>query len=88
MPVDELKIDQSFIFNCLDSDRDSAIVQSTIDLVGNLGLRVVAEGIENNEVWVKLKEMGCDKGQGFFIAEPMPPEEFIQWLQDSDWVHD
>ncbi|MDT8376455.1 MAG: EAL domain-containing protein, partial [Mariprofundaceae bacterium] len=85
MPVDELKIDQSFIFNCLKSDRDCAIVESTISLVGKLGLKVVAEGIENREVWNRLQEMGCDKGQGYFIARPMPPEEFSQWLENSEW---
>ncbi|MCF7821256.1 MAG: EAL domain-containing protein [Mariprofundaceae bacterium] len=85
MPVDELKIDQSFIFNCLESDMDSAIIQSTIALVSNLGLTVVAEGIENQEVWDRLKEMGCDKGQGYFIARPMPADEFLQWLKSSGW---
>jgi len=87
MPVDELKIDQSFIFHCLDSDRDSAIVQSTINLVDNLGLKVVAEGIENKAVWDKLKAMGCDKGQGYYMARPMPPEDFSQWLESSEWSH-
>lgn len=87
MPVDELKIDRSFIFNCLKSDMDSAIVQSTIALVGTLGLKVVAEGIESKAIWERLKEMGCDKGQGYFIARPMPPEDFSQWLEESEWSH-
>jgi len=88
MPVDELKIDQSFIFNCLDSERDSAIVQSTVNLVENLGLKVVAEGIETQEVWDKLSTMGCDKAQGYFIAKPMPAEDFSQWLKSSNWHYD
>jgi len=87
MPVDELKIDQSFIFNCLKSSRDSAIVESTIHLVGNLGLKVVAEGIESRDVWDKLKEMGCDKGQGYFIAKPMQADDLIKWLEGSEWSH-
>jgi len=87
MPVDELKIDQSFIFNCLKSARDCAIVESTINLVSNLGLKVVAEGIENRDVWDKLKKMGCDKGQGYFIAKPMNAEDLIKWLEDSEWSH-
>jgi EAL domain-containing protein (putative c-di-GMP-specific phosphodiesterase class I) len=87
MPVDELKIDQSFIFNCLKSEMDCAIVQSTIALVSTLGLKVVAEGIESKAVWERLKEMGCDKGQGYFIARPMPPEDFSQWLDSSEWSH-
>jgi len=85
MPVDEIKIDQCFIFNCLKSDRDKAIVQSTITLANSLDLNVVAEGIENEAVWDALNKMGCDKGQGYFMARPMPPEDFEQWLEDSDW---
>jgi len=85
MPVDELKIDQCFIFNCLKSDKDKAIVQSTIGLANNLDLKVVAEGIESKAVWDMLNEMGCDKGQGYFMARPMPPEDFPQWLENSGW---
>ena len=87
MPVDELKIDQSFIFSFLDNDKDSAIIQSTITLADNLGLEVVAEGIESREVLDRLKEMGCGKGQGYFIAKPMPPEDFSQWLENSEWTY-
>jgi len=87
MPVDELKIDQSFIFNVLTNEKDRAIIQSTISLADNLDLKIVAEGIESREVWDKLKEMGCDKGQGYFIAKPMPAEDFSQWLKNAEWPH-
>lgn len=81
LPVDELKIDQSFVKN-MSWDRDDAmIVQSTIDLGHNMGLRVVAEGIETEQTLELLKLMGCDHGQGFFISKPMPIKDFFLWTE-------
>jgi len=75
MPVDELKIDQSFVLNMLENDKSDAIVRSTIELAHNLGLEVVAEGIESPAASARLKELGCDLGQGFGLARPMPAED-------------
>ena len=81
LPVDELKIDKSFVLN-MEHDVDNAkIVKSTIDLGHNLGLRVVAEGLETLPAWQLLRQMGCDQGQGYFISKPMPGDKFIAWLE-------
>jgi len=87
LPVSELKIDQSFIFKMAQDDSDKKIVQSTIDLGHNLGLKVVAEGVGDQLVWDLLQTMGCDFGQGYYMAQPMPAEDFVAWLaqwQQSD----
>jgi len=82
LPVNELKIDRSFIMN-IDNDRsDRAIVKSTIDLAHNLGLTVVAEGVETQEGWDVLAEMKCDLIQGYFLSKPLPASEFEQWFNE------
>ncbi len=81
LPVDELKIDKSFVLNLKDDDTDLAIVRSTIDLAHNLNLRVVAEGVENQESWNKLEDLGCDLIQGFYLSEPRPATDFEQWYK-------
>ena len=73
LPVDYIKIDRSFVMN-MENDDDAAIVRSTIDLAHNLGLQVVAEGVETELQWQQLTALGCDYGQGYFIARPAPPE--------------
>jgi len=83
LPVDELKIDKSFVMNMEKDVDDAKIVRSTIDLGHNLGLRVVAEGLEREAVWHLLQQMGCDQAQGYFIGKPMPAEQFMDWL--SKW---
>ena len=75
LPASELKIDRSFITNILHDPRAEAIVRSTIDLARNLGLAVVAEGIETEDVLSHLAVLGCDRAQGYFIARPLPAEE-------------
>jgi diguanylate cyclase (GGDEF)-like protein len=80
LPVTELKIDRSFITN-LGEHTDDAIVRSVIDLGHNLGLTVVAEGIETEAALEKLYHLGCDLAQGFFISRPLPADEFNLWLQ-------
>ena len=80
LPVGELKIDQSFVANVLIDEQDDVIVRSTIDLGHNLGLVVVAEGVENNEVLERLRGLGCDIAQGYCISRPLAPLQFLSWL--------
>ncbi len=81
LPVNELKIDKSFVM-AMERDLDDArIVRSTIELAHNLGLTVVAEGVETGKAWKLLAELGCDEGQGYFISRPMPTPRFFEWLQ-------
>ena len=79
LPVDELKIDRSFVMGMATDANDARIVRSTIDLAHGLGLTVVAEGVEHAQVWELLREHSCDEAQGFHIARPMPCDEFVQW---------
>ena len=81
LPVNELKIDKSFVLNMENDDGDTKIVRSTIDLGHNMGLRVVAEGIESEAVWRLLARMGCDQGQGYFMSRPIPGDQMIAWLE-------
>jgi diguanylate cyclase (GGDEF)-like protein len=83
LPVDELKIDRSFVSNMTVNNDDQAIVRSTIDLAHNLGLLVVAEGIEDEATMLRLAELGCHLGQGHWFGRPVPAEELTQWLEVS-----
>ena len=83
LPVSEVKIDMSFVTNVLENPRDRVIVRSTIDLARHLGLRSTAEGIESAAAQEWLKLAGCDQGQGFHIAPPMPADEATTWLSDA-----
>ncbi len=85
LPVQTLKIDYSFIRGMIDNDQDQIIVNSTIHLAHNLGLKVVAEGVETQAVYERLRELGCDSAQGYHIAEPMPAEDAQYWLRESVW---
>ncbi|MDX6699631.1 MAG: hypothetical protein QOE65_3028 [Solirubrobacteraceae bacterium] len=75
LPVSVLKIDKSFVMNMLQDGDDATIVRSTVDLGHNLGLRVVAEGVETEESWERLRELGCDIAQGFLLSRPVPADE-------------
>jgi len=79
LPLDTLKIDKSFVMNMTSDKNDIVIVRSTIDLAHNLGLNVIAEGIENSETLNLLIEFGCDGGQGYHFSKPQPPEKFLAW---------
>lgn len=79
LPIDVLKIDRSFVAE-MDSTDDSSLVRSIISLAHNLGLKVVAEGIESPETAARLGRLGCDLGQGYSITRPLPPEEVAPWL--------
>jgi diguanylate cyclase len=81
LPVDELKIDKSFVMNMQSDLQDAKIVRSTIDLAHNLGLSVVAEGVETIKSWKLLEALSCDEAQGYYIAKPMPAEQFAAWVQ-------
>lgn len=81
LPVSELKIDKSFVMGMEKDVSDEKIVRSTIDLAHNLGLTVVAEGVENQAILDKLHELNCDDAQGYHISRPMPASEFVAWLQ-------
>jgi diguanylate cyclase (GGDEF)-like protein len=79
--VDELKIDRSFVMRVGRDPRDAAIVQSIVDLARRLGLRVVAEGVEDAETWALLAGWGCDEAQGHFLGRPMPASQLERWLR-------
>ena len=81
LPVDELKIDKSFVMNMEHDANDAKIVHSTVDLGRNLGLRVVAEGIESDKAWELLAQMGCHSGQGYLMSRPIPANEFSAWTR-------
>ncbi len=82
MPVDELKIDKSFVIGMALHKDDETIVRSTIDLAHNMGLKVVAEGVENEEVLERLRELRCDLVQGYHLTRPLPPLKLEAWLID------
>ena len=81
LPINALKIDLSFVLHMLGNQKSAAIVESTINLAHNLGLSVVAEGIENEETQSALRLLGCDDGQGFAIGRPMSGEDATAWLR-------
>jgi len=85
LPVDELKIDKSFVAHIASDDNDAAIVRSTIGLAHDLGLAVVAEGIEDEVTWDYLAGLGCDVAQGYFISRPLPVAAFGDWLATTHW---
>jgi diguanylate cyclase (GGDEF)-like protein/PAS domain S-box-containing protein len=79
LPIDVLKIDRSFVMNMAEQGDDAVIVRSTIDLGHNLGLEVVAEGVETEEALTRLTELGCDSVQGYLLARPQPTEA-VEWI--------
>jgi diguanylate cyclase (GGDEF)-like protein len=85
LPVHELKIDKSFVAHMASDENDLAIVRSTIGLAHDLGLRVVAEGVEDQGTWELLGSLGCDIAQGYYISRPLPPLVLGEWLDSADW---
>ena len=85
LPVHELKIDKSFVLGMRKNRSDHTIVKATIDLGHNLNMQVTAEGIEDQQTWETLKQIGCDLGQGYYMSPPLPESEFMKWLTDSRW---
>ncbi|WP_411072084.1 putative bifunctional diguanylate cyclase/phosphodiesterase [Streptomyces sp. cmx-4-25] len=80
LPVSELKIDRSFVARLAVDTEDAEIVRCTVDLAHSLGLLVVAEGVEDDETWERLRDLGCDAVQGWLVAAAMPPGEATAWL--------
>jgi diguanylate cyclase (GGDEF)-like protein len=87
LPVDELKIDKSFVMGMENDADDAKIVRSTIDLAHNLGLSVVAEGIENAHIQQQLTQLGCDEGQGYHLCRPMPAEQLPDFARRWQLQH-
>lgn len=81
LPVQEMKIDRSFVRNMVADKDDAVIVRSTIELGHNMGLKVVAEGVEDHAALMLLTKLGCDEAQGYFIAKPLPADEYETWLR-------
>jgi diguanylate cyclase (GGDEF)-like protein len=80
LPIDELKLDRTFINPMTDNSRAAALVASTITLAHSLGLRMVAEGVETHDVYTELKRLGCDQAQGYLMTKPIPAEQLDHWL--------
>ncbi|MCX4814034.1 bifunctional diguanylate cyclase/phosphodiesterase [Streptomyces sp. NBC_01239] len=81
LPVSELKIDRSFVARLAVDTEDAEIVRCTVDLAHSLGLLVVAEGVEDDETWERLRDLGCDAVQGWLVAAAMPPDDMTAWLR-------
>ncbi len=81
LPIDTVKIDKSFVLGMIDEGDDAAIVRAMIDLAHNLGLRVVAEGVEDRKTWDRLARLGCDIAQGFYISRPLDAANVTRWLR-------
>jgi diguanylate cyclase (GGDEF)-like protein len=80
LPIDEIKVDRSFVTHMHQDSNDFMIVRATIELGRNLGLLVVAEGVEDLEAFDRLADFGCDEAQGYYISRPMPADAFTRWL--------
>jgi diguanylate cyclase (GGDEF)-like protein len=80
LPVEELKIDKSFVLTIAEDEDNRAIVRSTIDLARSLGLRSVAEGVETEQAWELLRSFGCELAQGYHLTRPLPADELVRWL--------
>lgn len=85
LPIGAVKIDRSFVIGMTEDEHNATIVRSSIDLAHNMGLKVVAEGVENADVMANLKNLGCDAAQGMFISRPLPLDELLSWLKSSTW---
>ncbi|MGV8935349.1 MAG: EAL domain-containing protein [Gallionellaceae bacterium] len=88
LPVSEIKIDKSFIKDMELDSSDTVIVRSTIALGQNLGMKVVAEGVENAQIWKLLTELGCDASQGYYMSRPLSAEALDEWLKTSPWAQE
>ena len=85
LPVNEIKIDKSFIISMIGDSANASIVRSIIELGHNMGLQVVAEGVENRETWDSLVTLGCDLAQGNFMCPPIPGADLTHWFGESSW---
>ncbi len=85
LPVNEIKIDRSFVMEMDTNQSDATIVRTTINMCHDLGYDVVAEGVENNATQTLLNQLGCDYIQGYHVAKPMNTRDALHWLDTSDW---
>jgi diguanylate cyclase (GGDEF)-like protein/PAS domain S-box-containing protein len=81
LPINALKIDRTFVKDMVDNEQDSIIVRSTVGLAQNLGLKVIAEGVEEEKSLILLSGMGCDQAQGYYICKPMPWDKIDEWIE-------
>jgi diguanylate cyclase (GGDEF)-like protein len=82
LPVDDLKLDRAFVTHCDTDPRSAAIVKSTVELAHNLGMRMIAEGVENEAALDRLREWGCDLVQGYHLSRPQPADRLATWLRE------
>jgi diguanylate cyclase (GGDEF)-like protein/PAS domain S-box-containing protein len=82
LPINEIKIDRSFVMNMDENEDDAAIVRSTIELGRNLRLVVVAEGVESKRTWDRLNALGCSVAQGYYLSRPVPAPQLLAWLDE------
>jgi EAL domain-containing protein (putative c-di-GMP-specific phosphodiesterase class I) len=85
LPIESLKIDRSFVAGMTTNVRDASIVRSTINLAHDLGLKVVAEGVETGDALAMIARLGCDEAQGYFIARPQGGAALAEWLRRGGW---
>jgi EAL domain-containing protein (putative c-di-GMP-specific phosphodiesterase class I) len=83
LPVDEVKIDKSFVMNMLKDANDAVIVRSIIDLAHNMNYTVVAEGVESRKILDALSGLACDVAQGYYFSRPVPVAEFESWYRSA-----
>lgn len=83
--IAKIKIDRSFVKDMVTNHNDNVIVRSSVELGHNLGLKVIAEGVEDQASWDRLKEMGCDSAQGYFMSRPLTVEQLADWMQRAPW---
>ncbi len=86
LPVHELKIDKTFVIGMAHDRSDVVIVRSTIDLAHNMGLAVVAEGVEDEATFDRLRALGCDMVQGYWLSRPLGAAEIPAWIRGSAWT--
>jgi EAL domain-containing protein (putative c-di-GMP-specific phosphodiesterase class I) len=85
LPLDEVKIDKSYVHNFLQNRSDAAVVSAVINLGSSLGISVVAEGIQNEEQWQQLRAFGCNRFQGYLFSRPMEPTADLESLLCARW---
>lgn len=85
LPINEIKIDRSFVMEMIDDIDDDIIVKATIELAHNLGLKTVAEGVHSRQTLARLKELNCDTAQGHYISKPLTANEFTAWIKAKSW---
>ena len=88
LPIHQVKIDQSFVSHMTERPQDALIVRSVIALAKSLHLRVVAEGVEDEQVWRRLSDLGCDVAQGHYLSRPVPAPELLAWLRQWEELYE